>query len=180
MYQPSIPRSRHSGAVVRFTIAALLAGALATTGAPPASAGPATRSDAATSAATSATSIARNAARSTDRNANRCVPIRVESGFYAGGRIGSEEVTTPNSRCTTISVSDIRDAANPADRCQTFLLGFWPLVDLSLQYTEPVTACGRHRTVLARNVPNNARYIVLYAIDYIDPTIQTVKFRVWH
>lgn len=67
-----------------------------------------------------------------------------------------------------------------SDRCQTFRLGFWPLVDGSLTYTEPVTACGGQRTVLARNVPDGARYIVIYDVDYIDPVIQTVKFRVWH
>ena len=109
-----------------------------------------------------------------------CVPIRPEIGFYAAGRVGSEELTTPTSRCTTISVSNVRDPANPADRCQTFLLGFWPSVDGSLTYTQPVTACGPHRTVLARNVPDDARYLVIYDVDYIDPVIQTVKFRVWH
>jgi len=72
------------------------------------------------------------------------------------------------------------DPANPADRCQTFRVAFWPLVDGSLTYTEPVTACGGHRTVLARNVPDNARYMVLYDVDYIDPDIQNVEFHVWH
>jgi len=113
-------------------------------------------------------------------NSRQCVPTRPESGFYEAGRVGSEELTTPRSPCRTISVSNVRDAANPADRCQTFLVGFWPLVDGSLTYTEPVTACGRHRTVLARNVPNRAHYIVIYYVDFIEPTIQTVNFRVWH
>ncbi|OJF15637.1 hypothetical protein [Couchioplanes caeruleus] len=109
-----------------------------------------------------------------------CVPIRPDSGFYEAGRVATEELTTPTSRCTTISVSHVVDPANPSDRCQTFRLAFWPLVDGSLTYTEPVTACGARRTVLARNVPDNARYLVLYDVDYIDPEIQTVKFRVWH
>jgi hypothetical protein len=109
-----------------------------------------------------------------------CVPIRPGNGFYEGGRVATEELTTPASRCTTISVSHIADPADPADRCQTFRVGFWPLVDGSLTYTEPVTACGSNRTVLARNVPDNARYLVLYDVDYIDPEIQTVTFKVWH
>ena len=109
-----------------------------------------------------------------------CVPIRPELDFYEGGRIATEKVTTPRSRCTTISVSHVVDAANPADRCQTFLIAFWPMVDNSLTYTEPVTACGDQRTVLARNVPDNAEYQVLYAIDYLEPEVQTVRFKVWH
>lgn len=119
-------------------------------------------------------------AQPTVENSNGCVPIRPELDFYEAGRVASEELTTPTSRCRTISVSNVRDAANPADRCQLFLVGFWPLVDGSLTYTEPVTACGRHRTVLARNVPNNAHYIVIYAVDYIEPDVQVVKYRVWH
>jgi hypothetical protein len=113
-------------------------------------------------------------------NAEQCVPVLPERAFYEAGRVGSQELTTPTSRCSTISVSNVRDAANPADRCQVFLVGFWPLVDGSLTYTEPVTACGRHRTVLARNVPDNAHYIVIYAVDYIEPDVQAVKFHIWH
>lgn len=109
-----------------------------------------------------------------------CVPIRPERGFYEGGRVATEDLTTPDSRCRTISVSHVVDAADPADRCQTFLIGFWPLVDGSLTYTEPVTACGARRTVLARNVPDGTRYLVLYAVDYIDPQVQRVEFTVWH
>ena len=109
-----------------------------------------------------------------------CAPIQPESSYYEGGRVASEELTTPVSRCTTISVSHIADPANPADRCQTFLLGFWPLVDGSLTYTEPVTACGEHRTVLARNVPDNARYLVLHGVDHIEPDVQQVDFTIWH
>jgi hypothetical protein len=110
----------------------------------------------------------------------QCVPIRPHTGFYEAARVATEELTTPISRCSTISVSHIVDPANPADRCQTFLIGFWPLVDGSLTYTEPVTACGGRRTVLARNVPDNADYLVVYDVEYIDPEIQTVKFKVWH
>ena len=92
----------------------------------------------------------------------------------------TEKLTTPVSRCTTISVSHVVDAADPQDRCQTFRVGFWPLVDGSLTYTEPVTACGTRRTVLARDVPDNAAYLVVYDVDYIEPEIQTVDFKVWH
>ena len=109
-----------------------------------------------------------------------CVAIRPGTGFYEGGRVATAELTTPVSRCTTISVSHIADPANPADRCQIFRLAFWPLVDGSLTYTEPVTACGERRTVLAHNVPDNARYLVVYDVDYIDPDIQSVDFKVWH
>ena len=109
-----------------------------------------------------------------------CVPLRPGTGFYEAGWVGTGELTTPASRCTTISVSHVEDPANPADRCQTFRVGFWPLVDGSLTYTEPVTACGTSRTVLARNVPDNTKYLVLYDVDYIDPQIQTVRFKVWH
>jgi hypothetical protein len=108
-----------------------------------------------------------------------CAPIRPQTSYYEAGRVGTEQLTTPVSRCTTISVSHITDPTNPADRCQTFRLGFWPLVDGSLTYTEPVTACGEHRTVLARNVPDNARYLVLYNVDYIEPKVQHVNFKIW-
>ena len=96
------------------------------------------------------------------------MPIGPGDGFYEGGRVASAELRTPTSRCTTIGVSNVVDPANPTDVCQTFLVGFWPLVDLGRTYTEPVTACGGRRTVLARNVPNNAHYIVLYDIDYLE------------
>ena len=109
-----------------------------------------------------------------------CASLRPESSFYEGGRIGTEHLRTPVSRCSTISVSHIADPSNPADRCQTFLLGFWPLVNGALTYTEPVTACGEHHTVLARNVPDNARYLVLYGVDYIEPEPQQVTFQIWH
>lgn len=112
--------------------------------------------------------------------ARGCVPVEAGFGFYEAGRVGSDELTTPASGCSTISVSHIADPANPADRCQTFRLGFWPLVDGSLTYTEPVTACGEHRTVLARDVPDNARYLVVYDVDHIDPDLQKITFKVWH
>ncbi|MEV4643057.1 hypothetical protein AB0J80_37535 [Actinoplanes sp. NPDC049548] len=109
-----------------------------------------------------------------------CVPLRPDKGFYEAGWVGTEELTTPTSRCTTISVSHVVDPANPADRCQTFRVRFWPLVDGSLTYTDPVTACGKQRTVLARHVPDDARYIVLYKVDYIDPEVQTIQFKLWN
>jgi hypothetical protein len=118
-------------------------------------------------------------ANSTINKVHQCTPIRAAHGFYEAGRVGTEELATPTSSCTTISVSNVRDAADPTDRCQTFLVGFWPLVDGSLTYTEPVTACGAHRTILADNVPDGAHYIVIYIVDYIDPVVQTVKFRIW-
>jgi hypothetical protein len=107
---------------------------------------------------------------------HKCVSVRPDVGFYEGGRVATEVLTVPDSRCTTISVSHIKDPANPSDRCQTFLVGlFQP--DGTLTYTEPVTACGPHRTVLARNVPNGTEYIVLYNIDYLE---QRIRFRVHH
>lgn len=108
-----------------------------------------------------------------------CAPVRPASGFYEAGRVGTAPLTTPVSRCTTISVSNIMDPAHPDDRCQTFLVGLWPLVDGSLTYTEPVTACGGTRTVLARDIPDHTRFLVLYDVDYIDPQIQNVTFKVW-
>jgi len=107
----------------------------------------------------------------------KCVSVQPDIGFYEAGRVGTEILTVPNSRCRTISVSHVKDPGNPSDRCQTFLVGFYPLADGSLTYTEPVTACGRHRTTLARNVPNGTRYIVLYDVDYL---VQRIQFRVHH
>jgi hypothetical protein len=107
-----------------------------------------------------------------------CVSVQPGAGFYEGGRVATAVLTVPDSRCRTISVSHIKDPANPSDRCQTFLVGFYPLgEDGSLTYTEPVTACGGHRTVLARNVPDGTEYIVLYDIDYLE---QRIQFRVHH
>jgi hypothetical protein len=123
------------------------------------------------------TSTRRPTSRPTIKHVDPCVPIGPGDGFYEGGRIASAELRTPNTPCTTISVSNVRDPANPTDVCQTFLVGFWPPVNLELTYTKPVTACGGHRTVLARNVPNHARYIVLYDIDDLG---QDGEFRIWH
>jgi hypothetical protein len=107
----------------------------------------------------------------------KCVSLRADYGFYEAGVVGTSVLTVPDSRCTTISVSHIKDPANPSDRCQTFFVGFFPLVNGSLTYTEPVTACGPHRTVLAHNVPNGTEYIVLYHIDYWQ---QSIRFKVHH
>lgn len=134
-------------------------------------------------AAVLSTALAPSAASATGDHSHhgqghrKCVSIRPAFGFYQAGRVATEILTVPNSRCRTISVSHVKDPANPSDRCQTFLVGFYPLVNGSLTYTEPVTACGRHRTILARNVPNGTRYIVLYNIDYLQ---QRIKFRVHH
>jgi hypothetical protein len=123
--------------------------------------------------------VVNKAARTLTAAPPGCVAVRPQTGFYEAGRVATVPLTTPVSRCTTISVSDIVDPANPADRCQTFRIGFWPLVNGSLTYTEPVTACGGGRTVLARDVPDKAKFVVLYDVDYIDPEVQTVKFKVW-
>ena len=113
----------------------------------------------------------------------RCAPTRPDTGFYEAGQVGSEQLTVPtNRRCTTISVSHIRDPRVPADHCQTFRVGFWPLVDGSLTYTDPVEVCSvpaGKRTVLATNVPDGAQFIILYRVDYIDPDIQTVRYKAW-
>jgi hypothetical protein len=118
---------------------------------------------------------------------NPCVPFRSEDGgFYEAATIGTEQLTTPRSRCTTISVSDVRDPDSrpPTDTCGHFYIGFWPITDNgSLTYTEPVIACSSHRTVLARNVPNDARYLVIYEVEHFDPAAETMThltFRIWH
>ena len=116
-----------------------------------------------------------------------CVSFRSEKGgYYEGGTISTEQLTAPRSRCTTISVSDVRDPdSRPPDTCGYFRIGFWPNAggDWPTTYTEKVIACGSHRTVLARNVPNNARYNVVYDIKDMDPDtgkITGVTFRIWH
>jgi len=112
----------------------------------------------------------------------RCAPTRPGIEFYEAGRVASTAITVPHSRCTTIAVSNIRDPRAPADRCQTFLVAFLPTDGTDPTYTEPVQACSvpsSKRTVLATNVPNGAVFRVLYDVDYIDPVIQTVRFRVW-
>ncbi len=101
-------------------------------------------------------------ARKTATTQANCVSLRPDYGFYEAAHVGTKQLTTPVSRCTTISVSDIRDPSNPQGRCKRFSVGFWPLVNGSLTYTKPVDACGASRTVLARDVPDHTRYIVLY------------------
>ncbi len=111
-----------------------------------------------------------------------CAPTRPGTGFYAGGRVASAEVTVPKSACTTIAVSHIRDIHNPGDNCQTFLLAFLPAGGGDPTYSEPVQACSTppgHRTVLATDVPDGTVFRVLYQVDYIEPEIQTVRFTVW-
>ncbi|HET8660192.1 MAG TPA: hypothetical protein VFM55_14480 [Micromonosporaceae bacterium] len=103
--------------------------------------------------------------------------FRPDHGFYEAGWVGTAVLTVPDSGCTTVSVSHIKDRANPADRCQTFRVGFYPLVGGGLTYTDPVTACGPHRTVLAHDVADGTSYIVLYHIDYLQ---QSVRFKVHH
>jgi hypothetical protein len=113
---------------------------------------------------------------------HRCAPIRPGIDFYEAGRVASTTITVPHSRCTTIAVSNIRDPRVPADHCQTFLVAFLPTDGTDPTYTEPVTACSvpaSKRTVLATGVPDGAVFRVLYQVDYIDPVIQTVRFRVW-
>lgn len=110
-----------------------------------------------------------------------CVPTRPGNEFYEAGRVASTTIVASDTRCTTIAVSNIRDPRVPTDRCQTFLVAFLP-VGGDPTYTEPVQACSVpawKRTVLATNVPNGAVFRVLYQVDYIDPVIQTVRYRVW-
>jgi len=109
-----------------------------------------------------------------------CVSV---TEFYEAGRKGSFPLTVPGSSCTTISVSDIKDTANPSDRCQTFLVGFFPPDGSETTYTEPVTACSvpsKIRTVLASQVPDGMVYRILYNIDYLEPTSQVVRYKAWH
>jgi hypothetical protein len=116
------------------------------------------------------------------RAGDGCVPTRPGTDFYEAGRVASTTIAVPDSRCTTIAVSNIRDPSVPTDRCQTFLVAFLPVGGGDPTYTEPVQACSVpawKRTVLATNVPNGAVFRVLYQVDYIDPVIQTVRYRVW-
>ncbi|MDP9793073.1 hypothetical protein J2S43_001585 [Catenuloplanes nepalensis] len=112
-----------------------------------------------------------------------CVSVRPAPDFYAAGRVASMPLTTTSSRCTTISVSHIRDQADSADRCQTFLVGFFPADGSAATYTEPVEACSTRpgtRTVLATNVADGMVYRILYQVDYIEPSLQIVRYRAWH
>ena len=114
---------------------------------------------------------------------HKCVSVRPARDFYEAGRVASVPITAPRSACTTISVSHIKDAANPSDHCQTFLVGFFPSDGSEPTYTEPVSTCSvppTTRTVLASNVPNGAVYRILSNVDYIEPSVQVVRYRVWH
>jgi hypothetical protein len=108
------------------------------------------------------------------------VPTRPGIEFYEAGRVASTAITVPDSRCTTIAVSNIRDPRVRGDHCQTFLVAFLSTDGTDPTYTEPVEACSRSaskRIVLATNVPDGAVFRVLYQVDYIDPVIQTVGSR---
>jgi hypothetical protein len=112
----------------------------------------------------------------------QCTPARPDIDFYAGGRMASTPVSDDNAVCRTISVSGIRDVANPADTCQTFLVALLSADGRDPTYTEPVRACSptpRVRTVLATHVPAGVQFRVLYQVDYIDPEPQHVRFTVW-
>jgi hypothetical protein len=158
------------------TTVAVTVSAVVIVGAAPAVALAAPR-DVATAAHTTSTSDSGAAAKRT------CVSVRPVTEFYAAGRVASFPLTVPSSACSTISVSHIKDPANPADRCQTFLVGFFPADGSEATYTEPVTACAvppKTRTVLASNVPDGTIYRILYNVDYIEPSIQTVRYKAWH
>ena len=110
------------------------------------------------------------------------MPTRPAGSFYEAGRVGSTRITVPESRCTTIAVSNIRDPRVRGDHCQTFLVAFVSTDGTDPTYTEPVNACSKSaskRIVLATNVPNGAVFFVLYQVDYIDPVVQTVRFKIW-
>ncbi|SCL31048.1 hypothetical protein [Micromonospora inyonensis] len=116
------------------------------------------------------------------RAARDCTPIRPETDFYAGGRVATVLLAVPDDpTCTTISVSHVVDVAVPTDRCQDFLVIFYPTDGSEPIATEPVTACShgpRSRpVVLATDVPDGTWYRVLYEIDYLG---QDVRFTVRH
>ena len=139
-----------------------------------------------TVAPTTTTRRATHSATSPPIVENPCVPFRSEKGgYYEGGTISTGQLTAPSSRCTTISVSDVRDPDSraPTDTCGFFKVGFWSPVNGNVTYLEPVIACSSYRTVLARNVPNNARYLVTYDVEHFDPEADTMThltFRIWH
>ncbi|WP_430791828.1 hypothetical protein [Actinoplanes sp. G11-F43] len=108
-----------------------------------------------------------------------CVSTRPTPDFYAAGRISTTPVTDDNGRCRTIAVSGIRDAADPSDTCQTFLVALTnPGADPT--YTDPVRACAGSRTVLATGVPKGTEFRIIYQGDYIDPAPQVVRFTAWY
>ena len=107
-----------------------------------------------------------------------CRGVRPTADFYEAGRVASELLTVPtSSRCTTISVKNIKDPRNPSDHCATFLLGFFP-AEGEFEYTEPVEACsggsGGREIVLATDVPDGMPYRVLYQIDYLGQSLRYV------
>jgi hypothetical protein len=114
---------------------------------------------------------------------HKCAPVRPVPEFYEAGRVASFPLTVPDSACSTISVSHIKDSAVPSDHCQTFLVGFFPTDGSEPTYTDPVTACSvrpKARTVLATNVPDGTVYRILYEVDYIEPSVQIVRYKAWH
>jgi hypothetical protein len=160
---------------IRATMAVALA-AVMIVGAAPAAASAAPRDAITAEHATSGSDNGHTAKR-------KCVSVRPVTEFYEAGRVASFPLTVPRSACSTISVSHIKDPANPSDRCQTFLVGFFPADGSEATYTEPVTACSvppKRRTVLASNVPNGTVYRILYNVDYIEPNIQVVSYKAWH
>jgi len=131
---------------------------------------------------TAASMVAASGSPAASAQESKCASLRPDPGFYEAGRKASAPITVPSSSCSTISVSHIKDIANPTDRCQTFLVGFF-LPEGDVSYTEPVTACSEHlqtRTVLAWGVPDGVVYRVLYQVEYIEPEFQTVTYKVWH
>lgn len=159
----------------RATVAVTVAAVMVVGAAPPTAS--AARRDAVT--AEGATSAPQNG-----RTAKpKCVSVRPVTDFYEAGRVASLPLAVPHSSCTTISVSHIKDPRNPSDRCQTFLVGFFPTDGSEPTYTEPVTACSmppKTRTVLASNVPDGTVYRILYNVDYIEPNVQIVRYKAWH
>jgi hypothetical protein len=125
---------------------------------------------------------ARSGSESTVGTARRCAPLRPERDFYAAGRVATVLLTVPdNPACQTITVAHVVDVDQPGDRCQDFLVIFYPIDGSEPVATEPVTACStgpRSRpVVLATDVPDGAQYRVLYEIDYLG---QDIRFTVRH
>jgi hypothetical protein len=116
----------------------------------------------------------------TSTAAHHCGSLRPATEFYAAGRVATVLLTVPNNpSCRTISVSHLKDPTVPSDRCQVFLVGFYPSDGSEATFTEPVNAClhGSGSVVLATEVPDGTQYRVLYQIDYL---IQQLRFKVEH
>jgi hypothetical protein len=107
-----------------------------------------------------------------------CRSVQPGSGFYEAGLVASEMLTVPvSSRCTTISVKDITDPANPADHCATFKVGYFP-AEAEAEYTDTVLACSTGgEVVLATAVPDGMPYRVFYKIDYLG---QSLRYTIRH